>query len=214
MSLLFPNTGTSPKRGAARLGGVLSAALVHGLAVLLILGLATQGQKLAEVAKPLTVRLLESGEKTAEPHVEPPKPLPQTPRPAVRPVSRPMDTAVAPPVASSSAPSAATVVSSSPAPAKAEPFVEARFGADYLSNPKPPYPPASRRLEESGTVYLRVHVSEEGSALKVELKTSSGFPRLDQSALETVAHWKFVPARRGETPVASWVVVPIVFSLK
>jgi protein TonB len=72
---------------------------------------------------------------------------------------------------------------------------------------------ASRRLGESGVVHLRVHVGADGAADKVELKSSSGFPRLDEAARETVARWHFVPARRGRTPVAAWVVVPIIFSL-
>ncbi len=91
--------------------------------------------------------------------------------------------------------------------------MEARFDADYLANPKPPYPLASRRLGEEGIVHLHVRVGPGGQPLKVELKRSSGFPRLDQSALDTVMRWRFVPARRGTTPVTSWVVVPIVFSL-
>ncbi len=100
--------------------------------------------------------------------------------------------------------------SASPVP---EPLVEARFDANYLSNPAPVYPLASRRQGEAGVVRLHVLVGSDGQALQVELKHSSGFPRLDQSALDTVPRWRFVPARRGSATVASWVVVPIVFSL-
>lgn len=96
---------------------------------------------------------------------------------------------------------------------RSEPLIEARFDANYLSNPQPVYPMASRRLGEAGVVRLRVFVDIEGQALKVELERSSGYPRLDQSALDTVANWRFVPARRGATPEASWVVVPLNFSL-
>jgi len=53
-----------------------------------------------------------------------------------------------------------------------------------------------------------------GDATKVELKESSGFSRLDHAALDAVQSWKFAPAKRGEQPVATWVVVPIKFSLK
>jgi protein TonB len=48
----------------------------------------------------------------------------------------------------------------------------------------------------------------------VQLKASSGSQRLDTAALETVRQWKFVPARRGDTPVEAWVLVPITFSLR
>ncbi|WP_211364127.1 energy transducer TonB [Propionivibrio limicola] len=90
----------------------------------------------------------------------------------------------------------------------------ARFDADYLRNPPPPYPPMSRRMGETGKVLLRVLVNADGSAANVELKTSSGSSRLDDSALRTVRKWRFIPAKRGDTPVQSSVVVPIIFKLE
>lgn len=86
--------------------------------------------------------------------------------------------------------------------------------AIYLSNPKPSYPYVSRRMGEQGTVLLRVFVSVAGAATSIELKESSGFTRLDRAALDAVQDWKFLPAKRGEQPVAAWVIVPIKFSLK
>lgn len=83
----------------------------------------------------------------------------------------------------------------------------------YLRNPKPGYPAASRRLGEQGTVYLRVFVTVAGEAKRVDLKTTSGYPRLDRAALESVQKWKFVPAKRDEKAVDAWVLVPIKFSL-
>ena len=61
---------------------------------------------------------------------------------------------------------------------------------------------------------LRVHVSADGNADAIELKSSSGSARLDEAALSTVKRWRFVPARQGEQPVAAWTVIPITFSLK
>lgn len=90
----------------------------------------------------------------------------------------------------------------------------ARFDADYLRNPAPPYPPLSRKLHESGKVVLRVLVTPEGTAASLEVRTSSGSARLDDSALRTVRHWKFIPARRGDVPVQSWVLVPVIFTLE
>jgi protein TonB len=86
--------------------------------------------------------------------------------------------------------------------------------AIYLRNPKPKYPNLSRRLGEQGTVLLRVYVTVEGNATKVELKSSSGFARLDRAAHSAVQTWLFVPAKRGEQAVDAWVIVPIKFSLK
>ncbi len=86
--------------------------------------------------------------------------------------------------------------------------------AAYLRNPKPSYPNLSRRLNEQGIVLLRVFVTTDGDARHVELKESSGYPRLDRAALDAVQTWKFAPARKGEQVMAAWVVVPIRFSLK
>ncbi|MDX5362784.1 MAG: energy transducer TonB [Pseudazoarcus pumilus] len=61
---------------------------------------------------------------------------------------------------------------------------------------------------------LRVFVSAEGRAQKVEISESSGSPRLDRAASASVAGWRFVPAKKGERNVASWVLVPVVFKLE
>lgn len=87
--------------------------------------------------------------------------------------------------------------------------------ADYLNNPKPPYPALSRRLGEAGTVRLNVLINPDGSVARLELAQSSGHPRLDRAAVETVqSHWKFEPARQRGQPVSAWVIVPIEFTLR
>jgi protein TonB len=85
--------------------------------------------------------------------------------------------------------------------------------ANYLRNPKPLYPAISRRLNEQGTVFLRVFVTAAGQATQVTIKTSSGYPRLDHAAQQAVIDWKFAPARREGKAVSAWVIVPIKFSL-
>jgi protein TonB len=108
---------------------------------------------------------------------------------------------------------AAVAAPAPPAPPAAPKIVLPSSDAAYLSNPKPPYPPTSNRLREEGTVRVRVLVSATGSPLKVELSKSSGFARLDQSALDTVPKWKFVPGKRDGVAEDMWFVVPIPFSL-
>jgi protein TonB len=84
----------------------------------------------------------------------------------------------------------------------------------YGSNPKPPYPLAARRLGIEGVVMLDVLVRPDGSPAEVRVHSSSGSPLLDDSAVETVrSHWRFIPARRGSTPVESRVSFPIRFKL-
>lgn len=105
------------------------------------------------------------------------------------------------------------------APSRAEEIAEQsaesvpRFDADYLKNPAPVYPRVSRRLREVGVVTLRVFVSESGLPDVIELEQSSGFERLDESALATVRQWKFSPAKRAGNAISAWVRVPIEFSL-
>jgi periplasmic protein TonB len=86
--------------------------------------------------------------------------------------------------------------------------------AHGLTNPKPAYPRQSRRLNEQGQVVIRVFVAVDGSPQQGEIKTSSGFDRLDQEALRTVLRWRFVPGQRLGTPEAMWFNVPVNFVLE
>ncbi len=88
------------------------------------------------------------------------------------------------------------------------------FAAAYLNNPKPPFPRAAQRAGEAGTVILKVLVTREGLAARVEVETSSGSDALDRSARTTVERWRFTPARRGDEAVEGWVRVPIAFRLE
>lgn len=128
------------------------------------------------------------------------------PAPAPEPVSAP---------AAAPAPAAPAPAAPAPSAAVAGPVLSApRFDAAYLANPPPIYPVLSRRMGEEGKVMLRVHVEPDGRPSQVELRSSSGFPRLDDAALRAVRGWRFVPARRGDEAVAAWVLVPINFTLK
>jgi protein TonB len=93
------------------------------------------------------------------------------------------------------------------------PFTEANFNANYGSNPKPKYPGIATSRGWEGTVHLHVKVSAEGDSEEVTVQRSSGYDALDEAAIEAVEKWKFIPAKRGETPVSSSVVVPINFVL-
>ena len=86
--------------------------------------------------------------------------------------------------------------------------------AEYLQNIKPSYPVLSRRLGEQGKVVLRVFIGAEGRAQKAEIKQSSGFDRLDQTALRTVLDWRYVPGKHAGVPQAMWFDVPISFVLE
>lgn len=93
-------------------------------------------------------------------------------------------------------------------------FTEANYRANYAHNPKPEYPTIAKSRGWQGKVLLRVQVSDEGLSEAVMIEQSSGWELLDESALEAVKQWRFIPAKRGELAVASSVIVPIVFTLR
>lgn len=228
MGIFFPNCGIPTGRSGGQ-GLFFAAVAAAHVAILGLLAVAVPSERLAELSRPIAVRLIElAPEMPTPPRPKPPPPLPKPPPPRPKPatpVSAPppvlaVASPVEPPVAASftvapqpPAPAPEPAIVAAPTPAPAPALIDARFDADYLDNPKPLYPHASRRLGEEGKVVLRVFVSAEGDAKQVEVKRSSGFQRLDLAAEKAVARWRFVPARRGEQAVTAWVVVPIVFSL-
>jgi protein TonB len=216
-------------RTPGRYGGLVIAVVLHA-AVIAALLLMKPVRDAIVAAAPVMVRLVSDPPKTERKPPAPPKPVPVKPRARpTKPVEPPPLTTVIseapaqftappappaplPPIEAPPAPAAPgpAVVAAVPPP----PLVPPSFGADYLKNPPPVYPAASRRIGEEGKVVLRVFVSEQGAPAKIEMRTSSGHVRLDEAAVATVAQWKFVPARRGDTPVGAWVLVPISFSLR
>ena len=83
----------------------------------------------------------------------------------------------------------------------------------YAYSPKPEYPDSARREGKEGRVILRVLVDEQGRSKSVEVNRSSGSQALDHAAANTMQRWRFSPARSGDTPVESWVKIPIDFRL-
>lgn len=170
-----------------------------------------------------------------QPQIEPPPPAPPVaaptpPKPKPRPVPQPLPQPVATPTPEPST-LAPVVPPSPPAPlAPAEPVVAAApsppappapprielpsSSADYLNNPRPPYPPLSKRLGEQGKVMMRVFIEVDGTASRAEVRQSSGFERLDQTAVQTVLRWRYVPGKRAGVPEAMWFNVPINFVLE
>jgi protein TonB len=192
-------------------------AAIHLAALIGLAGLAA-GPQTRAAARELVVRLIEVPRSPALPDL--PKPSPTstpirhtTTSAAVLTAAEPV--MAAPAIVASALPAAPSADPPAPPAKPTTPnMAPARFDADYLANPRPPYPLASRRLREEGRVELRVRVSTDGAALDVELRQSSGSSRLDAAARDAVAKWRFVPARRGDETIESWVGVPIVFKLE
>jgi len=162
-------------------------------------------------------------------HQPTPVARPQTPTAAPRPAPLAVSTAAAQPSVNALAPVApsaetganerptATVAANTapsaapPAPAKLE---LPSSDADYLNNPKPPYPPMSKRLGEQGKVVIRTLIGADGVAQEASIHQSSGYDRLDQAALATARKWRYVPGKRAGVAEAMWFNVPFTFVLE
>jgi len=81
-------------------------------------------------------------------------------------------------------------------------------GPDILSRKNPLYPLASRRKGESGTVLILVLLDSQGRVREVSVRSTSGYPALDRSAMSAVANWKFRPG------APSLLLVPVIFRLE
>jgi periplasmic protein TonB len=53
-----------------------------------------------------------------------------------------------------------------------------------------------------GAVILDLNIDGQGHVTSARVAVSSGYPEFDQSARETVRHWKFRPAQRDGVAIA------------
>jgi periplasmic protein TonB len=137
-------------------------------------------------------------------------PTPAPNAPVVAPAAPAPLPPIAAPVAAAPSPSPVAV----PTPAPQAPKIELpRSDADYLNNPPPPYPPVSRHMGEQGRVMVRVCVDEKGQPQKTELGKTSGYDRLDATAVATVMRWRFKPGTRNGVPEPGCVGVPVDFKI-
>ena len=79
---------------------------------------------------------------------------------------------------------------------------------------RPSYPSSALRQGIQGTTLLKVHVLVDGRVGDVLVQQTAGHPDLDQAAVEAVRRWHFEPARRGNDPVAMWVLLPVEFQIR
>jgi len=93
------------------------------------------------------------------------------------------------------------------------PVIPPVFNAAYLHNSPPEYPLIARQNGWEGVVKLKVWVSEKGSAERIDIQRSSGYELLDHAARTAVQNWRFIPARRGNSLIASVIITPLEFRL-
>ncbi len=79
----------------------------------------------------------------------------------------------------------------------------------------PPYPADARRLDQQGVATLQLSIDANGIVTSATVKASSGYPELDQTAIDwVVGHWRYKPAVQNGTAVASTAVAAVKFDLK
>ena len=82
-----------------------------------------------------------------------------------------------------------------------------------VSTPPPVYPAEVACTGGEGTSVLRVVVGPAGRVSDTSVVTSSGFPALDQAAIDAVEGWQFRAATRAGQPVPATIQVPVTFRL-
>jgi protein TonB len=78
----------------------------------------------------------------------------------------------------------------------------------------PVYPSISIRMNEQGKVVLKVELGEDGRVARLEVKSSSGYQRLDTAALSAVKTWRCKPAIRNGMAVHAIALQPFNFILE
>jgi protein TonB len=159
---------------------------------------------------------------------EPPPPPPLPPEPVPLPRAQPVRVPTPPPRVAPTPPSlpvaaTPTPIASAPIPTIAAPIdiaptsTPAAAGATrtlaYDGRLKLPYPTASVRQREQGTVVLNVLVDVDGHVQRIEVSRSSGHRRLDDAAREAVQRARFLPVLIDGNAQPAWGLVPIEFRL-
>ncbi|AOW25623.1 hypothetical protein BJP26_15475 [Sphingomonas melonis TY] len=76
------------------------------------------------------------------------------------------------------------------------------------------YPGAAKSARQQGVAYIRFRMNRDGHVLSSSLVRSSGFPALDQAALDTLRRADPLPKIPPERPDEIELVVPVEFLLR
>ncbi|KML54168.1 energy transducer TonB [Burkholderia cepacia] len=163
------------------------------------------------------------------PQPAPPKPVPKV-KPKIEP--KPVPKAATPtPLAQSPAPSPIPAPAADPTPAPAAPAPAAPAATPgparetmQVSAPKnvstlqcnfvkPEYPSMSRRRGESGTAYVHFVVGVTGKIESIVLQKSSGYPRLDDAALDAMRSTTCRPYIENGQAIRATHIQPYSFGL-
>jgi protein TonB len=193
-----------PQSSSRRLTALVAVGIFHVLLIYaLVHGLA---RKIVEVVRaPLETKIIEEMKRPPQEQPPPPPPPPKlaTPPPPFIPPPEvqiqvpvqlpPTITAVVP-----TPPSVALPPPGVPAPVRTAAVVDSR------GCPKPAYPAASIRANETGLVTLTFLIDVDGRVLESKVERSSGHRRLDEAARAGLGICKFTPATVDGRPERAW----------
>ncbi len=231
-----PDSRQFMRRWAAPAAAIVALHIAAGIAVL---RLVDRPPVPAVAARELTVSLIAPpaapvAVPVAAPEPKPvPKPTPKpvvkhtvTPRPPIVPPSQvlatqaPSQTTVAAPPAAPTTPPAPSEAAADAAAAPSAAPSRASSGAPIsvahltCDGDPPAYPMLSKRRGEAGTVIVAITVDTHGVVRSATLRQSSGFPRLDEAALEAARERSCQPYVENGTPVAATALLPFAFHLE
>ncbi|CAN5921217.1 hypothetical protein BH11PSE8_BH11PSE8_35550 [soil metagenome] len=214
--------GLSPTQRRVMVLGIVAAHVVGVYAILQV----REVHQAAVEAVPMFVNLIAPAPPvppTAPPPPPKPQPIQKKPQPArvvaAAPSPAPSTIDVQAPLPDSApeptppAPVEVVAVPAPPAPAP-EPSVIPASSVRYLEPLMPVYPRLSVRLQETGRVMVRVFIDEHGMPQQAQVSKTSGFARLDESALAAVRKVRFEPYTSNGRPATGWAFIPVDFVLE
>ena len=86
--------------------------------------------------------------------------------------------------------------------------------AQYRYQVPPQYPRRALELGQEGLVMMHVKVMQNGRPGEMKIVHSSGYRLLDIAALSAVRKWEFEPMSTSGAAMASWVRVPVNFTIE
>lgn len=75
------------------------------------------------------------------------------------------------------------------------------------------YPAGAKRREEEGEIVVRAHVTAAGCASEFAVVVSSGYPDLDQGAVQLAEASRYAAAKDGEKPADGYVTFKVRFEI-
>lgn len=190
--------------------------LVIALHIALVYALVTAlaFRRVDVVRSPIETKIIDE---TQQPKVEPPPPPPNF-APPPPPFVPPPEIRIATPPPAAAPSTAITAVTNvkptaPPPPPHEAVIVQPRIDAAHSHDPE--YPLVSRRLGEQGSVVLQVMVGVDGKVTEAKIVQSSGFPRLDQAAVDGVkSNYRFHPGTSDGTAQAMWYTFKFTWQLR